>query len=295
MASDLIGKLKDELEKLIAATPVDNDSLKTCLTRLSEANITLKTLQSTGIGRVTNSCRKAEGISSENSQAAKKLISSWKDLASSHRRKSESGSKTTEPSDKPGKEAPSKKQAIQRQLSGSAEGYFSFEKSGHDGRDRARLMLVKGFKSRLGDRKPEKDPGELSVSIEESLFAEIQDPSNAQYKSKLRRFLGNITDPKNPDLVKALLGGTLDPVDFTKMSPQEMMSAEMRKKIQDQNKKAADKAYLAEGMTAHSTSIRCGKCNKNSVQYTQAQTRSADEPMTTFCVCNHCGNRWKFC
>eukprot|EP00039_Didymoeca_costata_P013538 m.207745 g.207745 ORF g.207745 m.207745 type:complete len:127 (+) comp15806_c0_seq1:162-542(+) len=110
-----------------------------------------------------------------------------------------------------------------------------------------------------------------------------------------RRFLGNITDPKNPDLVKALLGGTLDPVDFTKMSPQEMMSAEMRKKIQDQNKKAADKAYLAEGMTAHSTSIRCGKCNKNSVQYTQAQTRSADEPMTTFCVCNHCGNRWKFC
>eukprot|EP00039_Didymoeca_costata_P013539 m.207886 g.207886 ORF g.207886 m.207886 type:complete len:68 (+) comp15806_c0_seq12:162-365(+) len=35
-----------------------------------------------------------------------------------------------------------------------------------------------------------------------------------------RRFLGNITDPKNPDLVKALLGGTLDPVDFTKMSPQ---------------------------------------------------------------------------
>jgi len=25
----------------------------------------------------------------------------------------------------------------------------------------------------------------------------------------------------------------------------------------------------------------------------QAQTRSADEPMTTFVYCNECGNRWK--
>ena len=25
------------------------------------------------------------------------------------------------------------------------------------------------------------------------------------------------------------------------------------------------------------------------------QTRSADEPMTTFVTCINCGNRWKFC
>ncbi len=27
--------------------------------------------------------------------------------------------------------------------------------------------------------------------------------------------------------------------------------------------------------------------------YLQVQTRSADEPMTTFVLCNECGNRWK--
>ncbi|XP_023796855.1 transcription elongation factor A protein 3 isoform X3 [Cyanistes caeruleus] len=27
----------------------------------------------------------------------------------------------------------------------------------------------------------------------------------------------------------------------------------------------------------------------------EVQTRSADEPMTTFVLCNECGNRWKFC
>lgn len=41
--------------------------------------------------------------------------------------------------------------------------------------------------------------------------------------------------------------------------------------------------------------ITCGKCKQREVEYTQAQTRSADEPMTTFCCCLKCGNRWKFC
>jgi len=40
--------------------------------------------------------------------------------------------------------------------------------------------------------------------------------------------------------------------------------------------------------------MTCGKCRQSRVAYTQAQTRSADEPMTTFCECTNCGNRWKF-
>lgn len=37
----------------------------------------------------------------------------------------------------------------------------------------------------------------------------------------------------------------------------------------------------------------CGKCKQSKVSYSQAQTRSADEPLTTFCECVLCGNRWK--
>ncbi|GAB7364148.1 hypothetical protein MBLNU230_g4699t1 [Neophaeotheca triangularis] len=40
--------------------------------------------------------------------------------------------------------------------------------------------------------------------------------------------------------------------------------------------------------------FQCGKCKNKKVSYSQAQTRSADEPMTTFCECTVCGNRWKF-
>ena len=39
---------------------------------------------------------------------------------------------------------------------------------------------------------------------------------------------------------------------------------------------------------------QCGRCHKRLCTYYQLQTRSADEPMTTFVTCLNCGKRWKF-
>lgn len=39
--------------------------------------------------------------------------------------------------------------------------------------------------------------------------------------------------------------------------------------------------------------LKCGKCHSKNTTYRQAQTRSADEPMTTFATCLECGNKWK--
>jgi DNA-directed RNA polymerase subunit M/transcription elongation factor TFIIS len=38
---------------------------------------------------------------------------------------------------------------------------------------------------------------------------------------------------------------------------------------------------------------KCGRCQKRECTYYQLQTRSADEPMTTFITCLNCGKRWK--
>jgi transcription elongation factor S-II len=48
---------------------------------------------------------------------------------------------------------------------------------------------------------------------------------------------------------------------------------------------------------ASTDAFQCGKCKQRKCTYFQMQTRSADEPMTTFvsCVTHGCGNRWKFC
>lgn len=38
--------------------------------------------------------------------------------------------------------------------------------------------------------------------------------------------------------------------------------------------------------------IQCKKCGSNDVDTEQKQTRSADEPMTIFCLCKRCGKRF---
>lgn len=44
----------------------------------------------------------------------------------------------------------------------------------------------------------------------------------------------------------------------------------------------------------HDGFFTCFKCKSKKTTYTQAQTRSADEPMTTFVTCLNCDARWKF-
>lgn len=40
--------------------------------------------------------------------------------------------------------------------------------------------------------------------------------------------------------------------------------------------------------------LKCGRCKTYKTTYYQLQTRSADEPLTTFVTCTNCDNRWKF-
>ena len=39
--------------------------------------------------------------------------------------------------------------------------------------------------------------------------------------------------------------------------------------------------------------FKCRKCGSKKTQYYQMQTRSADEPMTTYVTCTSCGLKWK--
>ena len=51
---------------------------------------------------------------------------------------------------------------------------------------------------------------------------------------------------------------------------------------------------LYEVRTEAATDIyKCGRCKKRECTFYQLQTRSADEPMTTFVTCLNCGTRWK--
>ena len=72
-----------------------------------------------------------------------------------------------------------------------------------------------------------------------------------------------------------------------------MKSVEELKREKELRDKNLFAAKGAEPPHAATDMFKCGKCKQRRCTYYQMQTRSADEPMTTFVCCTVCGNRWK--
>ena len=78
------------------------------------------------------------------------------------------------------------------------------------------------------------------------------------------------------------------------MKPEEMASDEVKKQREAHIKEGIDASRLAIVQGTKSSDLKCGKCGLRNCTYNQLQTRSADEPMTTFVMCNECGNRYTY-
>jgi len=115
----------------------------------------------------------------------------------------------------------------------------------------------------------------------------------AAYKAKIRSLFVNLKDKNNPTLRERVVSGDLTVERFCKMTSQEMASDERKaadSKIMEEN---LHKSLGAEEQGAETEGFQCHRCKQRKCRYTQMQTRSADEPMTTFVTCTVCGNRWK--
>ena len=89
-----------------------------------------------------------------------------------------------------------------------------------------------------------------------------------------------------------LLSGEVSPTQFSEMSPDEIHPGRWKAQIEAQIEK--DK-HLYANKSGASIYLYCSVCKKKSkCDYYQMQTRSADEPMTTFVTCLECDKRWKF-
>jgi len=113
------------------------------------------------------------------------------------------------------------------------------------------------------------------------------------YATKVRSLLFNLKDAKNPDLRSKLLHGTVTPWELVRMSHIQMFPSMWEPIIQRvmQRKLMTELTSLPMDVTGL---FQCKKCKSWKTVYYQLQTRSADEPMTTFVTCGDCGIRWKF-
>ena len=98
----------------------------------------------------------------------------------------------------------------------------------------------------------------------------------------------NLNNKKNPALLERVKNGEVKSfklpfMDKIELFPEKWKDVEFGKNI----------IILGNDVIADSI-ITCGNCKSKKVHYYQLQTRSADEPMTTYCTCTNCNKKWKF-
>jgi len=95
----------------------------------------------------------------------------------------------------------------------------------------------------------------------------------------------------NKRLLSRLKNNEFEANQLAFMKPQHTFPENWKELLDEKNKR--DK-MLYETRTETATDMfQCGRCKEKKCTYYQLQTRSADEPMTTYVTCLNCGKRWK--
>ncbi len=113
------------------------------------------------------------------------------------------------------------------------------------------------------------------------------------YDDKFNTIMTNIEDIpgiNNHTFKKDLTEGKINPKYVAFLSPAQIHPVKWQYLI-----KKREYIEQRENNISYSDAYKCYKCGESKCKISQAQTRSADEPMTTFVTCLVCHNTFKFC
>jgi len=299
MTEEEILKINRKLQKMIDKSDVDESIARDLLGRLQELRITLSILQRTSIGKTVNNLRRL--IANEDlSTAAKSLLKNWKRLVP------ESSSSSINKDDKQSTSSSNSQssqetnvnngkhidlyKSNERQTTSSTKSYTA-SNTEDEFRLKSRDLLTAAFSiSELPEGSA--DPVDVSARVEDAIYKEVKD-TGVKYRNRIRSRIANLKDARNPNLRIKVLLGIITPERLAVLTAEEMASDTLKQERTKLTTDAINGYQLAEDEGTGTDLIQCRRCKQNNCAYTEAQTRSADEPMTLFVLCKNCGNRWK--
>ncbi|XP_072412855.1 transcription elongation factor A protein 1-like isoform X2 [Chiloscyllium punctatum] len=275
------------------------------LKELKSIPMTLDLLQSTRVGMSVNAVRK-QSTDEEVTTLAKSLIKSWKKLldgpagdkdAEDKRKECSTSSKNISDSTE---QSSSKRSEPRTPTTPKMTTFPPVPVTSDTVRNKCREMLSAALQTDNDYVAIGTDCDHMAAQIEENIlffhlivFQEMGN-TDMKYKNRVRSRIANLKDTKNPNLRKNVLCGNITPEQIARMTAEEMASDELREIRKALTNEAIRERQMAKTGGTETALFTCGRCKQKNCTYTQVQTRSADEPMTTFVFCNECGNRWKF-
>ena len=144
--------------------------------------------------------------------------------------------------------------------------------------------------------------GNSSLNIEKSIYNFTIQKANRKkiikkwdnpyfvliYINKLKVILFNL---KNPIILEKIKTKQILSKDIAFLTHIELLPEKWNDKLKEKELRIENKFFPK--IEASTDNFTCGKCKSTACTYYQLQTRSADEPMTTFVTCTNCGKRWK--
>ncbi|KAI1844840.1 hypothetical protein JX266_009068 [Neoarthrinium moseri] len=257
-----------------------------------DAAPTEEMLRSTKAGVIV--ARLNKNTNKDVARLAGEIVAKWRKNVEAEKKARDAKGK---PSPSPASPAPKPAAGPKKKFEGDAEKRtFSTEKvdtkrTGIQERDGCIGLIYNGLAYRCYE--PAETVLQRAMEVENAAY-KFYNGTTKEYKMKIRSLFSNLKVKTNHELGQGVMSGEIAPDKFVRMSSQELMSAEQRRLNAALEKENLNKAQVPIAEKSISEELQCGNCKAKKVSYTQAQTRSADEPMTTFCECMNCGKRWKF-
>ncbi|XP_077407578.1 transcription elongation factor A protein 2 isoform X2 [Vanacampus margaritifer] len=293
-----VARIGRKLDKMVHKN--NTDGALDLLMELKNMTMSLETLQSTRVGMSVNAVRK-QSSDEEVQNLAKVLIKSWKKLIDGSKCKSQKKDKndgslmrttsTSKDSCSSEKSKTTAKSPVE--LPSLVTSFPVIPLTTDNVRNKCRELLVAALQTADDYKTFGVDCSLLAAQIEEQIFEDFKS-TDVKYKARLRSRISNLKDQKNPDLRRNVLCGNISTRRIASMTAEEMASAELKKIRETLTQESIREHQLSKVSGNETDMFVCKKCQGKDCTYTQVQTRSADEPMTTYVMCNDCGNRWKF-
>jgi transcription elongation factor S-II len=169
--------------------------------------------------------------------------------------------------------------------------------------DRLNLPPQNGDRSRIREKfMSVMENGTIGANIEKCLYYRIMQETGRDFPNDIFRqeYLGaahNLLENLDPEgsvsnkyLQPLVISGQITPDNLVRLSDHDLYPPKWQ---QIKDRRLKEITTENEMQQATSDLYKCGKCGKRETTFYQLQTRSMDEPTTSFINCVNCGHRWK--